>query len=186
MTAGPGDQPSPWIVRFAPMVPEGGTVLDVASGRGRHAKWFEARGHRVTAIDRDRDALDAGGASERIVFDLETGAAWPLGGRRFAAVVVTNYLHRPLFPALMAALAAGGVLLYETFASGNERFGKPSRPDFLLRPGELLAHCRGLDVVAFEDGLVGDPPTASIQRICAIDRPRSAAGKLRQAADRAS
>ncbi len=175
------DGPSPWVVRFATAIPKGGAVLDVASGRGRHARWLEARGHRVTAIDRDAGALEAGGASEAIVFDLEAGLEWPLTGRRFAAVVVTNYLHRPLFPALLAALADDGVLLYETFAVGNERFGRPGNPDFLLGPGELLALCRGLEIVAFEDGLVGDPPVASIQRICAIDRSRSSARGQRPA-----
>ncbi len=161
--------PTDWVARFAPLVEPGGTVLDVASGAGRHARWFEARGHRVTAIDRDADALAASGASERIACDLEGDhAAWPVAGRTFAAVVVTRYLHRPLLPAIVAALADGGVLLYETFAAGNARFGRPANPDFLLAPGELLAVCQGLQVVAYEDGLVGSPPTASIQRICAV------------------
>lgn len=146
----------------------GGPVLDVASGHGRHARWFEARGHRVTALDRDADALAAGGATETIACDLETDpVAWPVAGRRFAAVVVTNYLHRPLFPFLLDALADDGVLLYETFAVGNGRFGKPSNPAFLLAPGELLARCAALSIVAFEDGLVARPQPASVQRICA-------------------
>ncbi len=170
-----GDAPSPWVVRFAPAIEPGGAVLDVACGTGRHARFLEARGHRVTGIDRDADALAASGATETIAFDLETGAPWPLAGRRFAAVVVTNYLHRPLFPQLVAALADGGVLIVETFAVGQARFGRPSNPAFLLRPGELLDACRSLDVVAYEDGLVGSPPRASIQRIAAVAR-RDAAG----------
>ncbi|MEO8936804.1 MAG: class I SAM-dependent methyltransferase [Burkholderiaceae bacterium] len=164
--------PSPWVVRFAPLIAAGGSVLDVASGTGRHARWLAARGHRVTAVDRDADALDACGASETIRCDLEMdGQSWSLGQRAFAAVVVTNYLHRPLFPALIAALAPGGVLLYETFAVGNERFGRPRNPAFLLRPGELLQHCASLDIVAYEDGLITDPGPASIQRICAVSTP---------------
>jgi SAM-dependent methyltransferase len=155
-------------VRFTPLIEAHGAVLDVACGRGRHARWFEARGHRVTGIDRDVQALAESGASETVEADLEAGGAWPLPGRRFAAVVVTNYLHRPLFPSLIDAVADDGVLIYETFAAGNERFGKPSNPAFLLAPGELLERCGGLEIVAYEDGLIGDPPHASIQRICAI------------------
>jgi SAM-dependent methyltransferase len=166
------DLPSPWVVRFAPLIAAGGNVLDVACGRGRHARWLEEQGHRVTAIDRDVDALSSSGASEIIVRDLEDEAAdadaWPLSGRVFAAVVVTNYLHRPLFPMLIEALEPGGVLLYETFAIGNARFGKPSNPSFLLESGELLARCAGLQVVAYEDGIVRFPSPASIQRICAV------------------
>jgi SAM-dependent methyltransferase len=161
-------RPSPWVVRFAPLIEAHGAVLDVACGRGRHARWFETRGHRVTGIDRDVRSLAESGASETIDADLEAGGAWPLPGRRFAAVVVTNYLHRPLFTSLIDALADRGVLIYETFAVGNERFGKPSNPAFLLAPGELLERCRGLEIVAYEDGLIGAPPYASIQRICAI------------------
>ena len=167
MHRGQHDRPSPWVVRFAPLIAPGGVVLDVACGSGRHARWLEARGHRVTGVDRDAAALAVGGATETVVADLE-GAPWPLVARRFAAVIVINYLHRPLFPALLASLAPGGVLIYETFAVGNERFGKPSNPAFLLEPGELLERCGGLDVVAYEDGLVDDPAPASRQRICAV------------------
>ena len=173
--------PSPWIVRFASSIGGDRTVLDVACGRGRHARWLEARGFRVTGIDRDPEALALCGAGERIACDLEAGDprdAWPLGDRRFAAVVVTNYLHRPLFPLLVAALASGGVLLYETFATGNQRFGSPRNPAFLLDDGELLARCAGLSVVAFEDGLVDHPRPASVQRICAV---RSASASDRRA-----
>lgn len=160
------------MLRFAPLIARGGAILDVACGRGRHARWFESRGYRVTAVDRDEDALADSGASERIVCDLEASAdphrAWPVHGRRYAGVIVTNYLHRPLFPLLIDALAESGVLIYETFAIGNARFGKPGNPDFLLEGGELLARCRELNVVAYEDGLVAHPRPASIQRICAI------------------
>ena len=162
-----GGAPSPWVVRFAGSIASGGTVLDVACGRGRHARWLEARGHRVTAIDRDATALAASGASETIVCDLETEpVTWPLPARRFDAVVVTNYLHRPLFPQLIAALAPGGMLLYETFATGNARYGRPSNPHFLLETGELLERCRALIVVAYEDGIVAVPAPASVQRLC--------------------
>ena len=168
-------EPSSWVVRFAPLIASGGTVLDVACGRGRHVRWFESRGHRVTGIDRDQDALAVSGASERIVCDLEAQTdpheGWPLHGRRFAAVVVTNYLHRLLFPLLIDALDIGDVFIYETFATGNERFGKPGNPEFLLEPGELLECCRALHVIAYEDGLVTSPKPASIQRICAIHEP---------------
>lgn len=165
------DRPSAWIVRFAPLVVAGGAVLDVACGSGRHVRWFEAHGHRVTAIDRSATALAAASASEPLLADLEAGDAarcWPVAGRRFAAVVVTNYLHRPLLPLLVAALAPGGVLLYETFAAGNARFGRPASPAFLLEPGELLAATAGLTVVAYENGVVRHPRPASIQRICAV------------------
>ena len=159
--------PSSWVVRFAEAIRPHGLVLDVASGRGRHAAWLHAQGYRVVAVDRDAEALSQCAADEKIVADLESGA-WPFADRRFDAVVVTNYLHRPLFPRLMAALSDGGVLLYETFAAGNAAFGRPSNPDFLLRPGELLAQCAALQVVAYEDGIVAEPRPASIQRICAI------------------
>jgi SAM-dependent methyltransferase len=162
--------PSPWIVRFASLVPPGGTVLDVAAGSGRHATLFSLFGHPVVAVDRDTTGLTGlGKGVEVVAADLEGGAPWPLGARRFAGVVVTNYLHRPLFGALIGAVAPGGVLLYETFAAGNERFGKPSNPDFLLRPGELLEAVRGhLRVVAYEDVRVDRPKPAMVQRIAAV------------------
>ncbi len=170
---GPDAPPSGWVVRFAPFVPAGGTVLDVAAGAGRHARHFLSAGYRVVAIDRDTSKLaDLAGRDgiEIINADLESGAPWPLAGRRFAAVVVTNYLHRPLFPALVDAVEPGGILIYETFAVGNERFGKPSNPDFLLRPGELLDAVRGrLRVLAYEDLEVTEPRPAMIQRIAAIN-----------------
>lgn len=169
------EQPSAWMVRFAGLVPAGGAVLDLACGRGRHARLFAARGHPVTALDRDRAALAAleGVAGiEAVAADLEDGASFPLAGRRFAGIVVANYLWRPLVPALLTSLAPGGALLWETFAAGNEEFGRPRNPDFLLRPGELLEMVRGtLDVVAFEDGRVDTPRPAMVQRIVAVRPP---------------
>jgi len=161
------ENPSPWIVRFSHLVPAGGSVLDLACGRGRHLRWFAGRGHPVLGVDRDAEAL-AGlqGVGETLRADLEDGP-WPLAGRRFDAVVVTNYLWRPLLPRILAAVAPGGVLLYETFAQGNETVGKPSRPDFLLAPGELLQACAGLRVVAYEDGFLEEPPRF-VQRIAAV------------------
>ncbi len=162
---------SAWVGRFAPLIVRGGSVLDLACGYGRNALFFEAGGWRVTAVDRDAQAL-AGlrGRSgiEALEADLEA-AAWPLAGRRFDAIVVANYLHRPLFPHLVEALGEGGVLIYETFMSGNERFGRPSNPDFLLRSNELLEAFAGrLNVVAFEQGEVARPKPAMVQRLCAI------------------
>jgi SAM-dependent methyltransferase len=163
--------PSPWIARFASLVPVGEPVLDLAAGAGRHTRFFAARGHPVVAVDRDVASLDDLAGQKQIEIigaDLEAGAPWPLGGRQFAGVIVTNYLHRPLFDRLVGAIAPGGVLLYETFAVGNERFGKPSNPDFLLRPGELLDAVRGhLRVIAYEDLEIDDPRPAMIQRIAA-------------------
>jgi SAM-dependent methyltransferase len=163
-------EPSAWVVRWSHLVPAHGAVLDVACGAGRHATYFAQRGHRVKAIDRNADAL-AGLAGrpgiETILADIEDGP-WPCDGETFAAVVVTHYLHRPLLPLLVEAVAPGGILLYETFAQGNERFGRPSNPAFLLRPGELLEAVRGrLRVIAYEDMQIDGPKPAMIQRICA-------------------
>ncbi|HET9976288.1 MAG TPA: class I SAM-dependent methyltransferase [Burkholderiaceae bacterium] len=158
--------PSGWILRWAHLVAPGGTVLDVACGSGRHLRWFAARGFRVTGVDRDAAATTSLQGSGRIVTaDIENGP-WPFAGETFDAVVVTNYLWRPLMPTLIASVADGGVLIYETFALGNEVFGKPSNPAFLLRPGELLEHARGLQVVAYEDGVLVDPPRR-VQRLVA-------------------
>lgn len=163
--------PSAWICRFAPSVPRGGAVLDLACGGGRHTRLFLACGHRVTAVDRDLSGLaDLDGSSglDRLETDLEDGQPFPLSGRQFTAVIVTNYLYRPLLPALLEAVAPGGLLLYETFAIGNERFGKPSNPDFLLQPGELLRVVEGrLRVLAYEDLEVAVPKPAFVQRIAA-------------------
>ena len=159
--------PSPWIVRWAHLIAPRGSVLDVAAGGGRHARWLAARGHRVTAIDRDAEAMAAlADTAETLAADLENGD-WPLAGRRFDAVVVANYLWRPLFPALFDALAPGGVLLYETFAAGNETVGRPRRPEFLLAHGELLAAAEGLRIVAYEDGFLADPDRF-VQRLAAV------------------
>ena len=160
--------PSPWIERFAPLVPAGGTVLDVACGSGRHSELFLSRGYHVVAVDRDVSRLHPSPGLEIIEADLEQGASLPTADRRFDAVVVTNYLYRPLLPALIAAVAPHGLLLYETFALGNERFGKPSNPDFLLKPGELLDAVHGqLRVLAYEDLTVEQPNPAAVQRIAA-------------------
>jgi SAM-dependent methyltransferase len=162
--------PSAWVQRWASLVPAGGPVLDIACGGGRHALFFAARGHPVTAVDRDSAAIStlAGQAGiTALCADLETGS-WPYAGRQFAAVVVTNYLHRPLFPALMAALAPGGVLIYETFAQGNEAYGRPANPDFLLQRGELLRAVGAARVLAYEDLYVEQPRPAMVQRICAV------------------
>lgn len=169
-----GGAPSPWIMRFAPHIPLHGAALDVACGPGRHVRALLELGRGVVAVDRDVAGLaDLAGRSdvEVVAADLESGAPWPLPPeRRFSAVIVTNYLHRPLFPILTQALAPGGLLLYETFAAGNERFGRPRNPDFLLRPGELLevAASAGLTVAAYEHGTLGDPPRAVVQRLCAV------------------
>ncbi|UEM04135.1 class I SAM-dependent methyltransferase [Skermanella rosea] len=168
--------PSRWVVRFAPLVRQGGPVLDVACGSGRHTRLFAGLGHPVTAVDRTLAGvadLANGSSPELIEADLEDGSPWPLpADRRFAAVVVTNYLHRPLFPRLLDSLEPGGVLIYETFARGNERFGKPSSPDFLLAPGELLDRVgHQLQVVAFEQGEIDFPRRAVVQRLCAVADP---------------
>lgn len=167
--------PSPWVARFAPLIIAGGSVLDVACGYGRHARFLAARGHPVLAVDRDEAALAAlstGDGIEVCRADLE-GDTWPLPGRQFHAVVVTHYLHRPLFADLLAALRPDGVLIYETFAEGNAAFGKPARPDFLLAPDELLQRAATLRIVAFEQGQVSVPLPAVIQRICAVGSDRS-------------
>jgi SAM-dependent methyltransferase len=171
-------EPSAWVRRWAPLVRAGGPVLDVACGGGRHALFFAARGHPVDAVDRDAAAVAAVAALARqagitaLCADLE-GGAWPYAGRQFAAVVVTNYLHRPLFPALMAALAPGGVLIYETFAQGNAAYGRPANPDFLLQQGELLRVIGPARVVAYEDLYVERPKPAMVQRICAVAPDRA-------------
>jgi SAM-dependent methyltransferase len=161
------EDPSPWIRRWTHLVAPGGTVLDLACGGGRHARWFAARGHKVTGVDRNAEALASlQGVAETIEADIENGP-WPFAGRSFDAVIVTNYLWRPLFPQILDSVAPGGVLLHETFAQGNETVGKPSRPDFLLAPGELLRAYGALRVVAFEDGFLDGPPRF-VQRIAAV------------------
>lgn len=168
--------PEPWIVAHGGCAPARGTVLDVACGGGRHSLWFLQRGHPVLAVDRDADALAGlpGRAGlTALCTDLER-QAWPLPGRQFAAVVMVNYLWRPLLPTLVASVAPGGVLIIDTFASGQEQLGRPRNPQFLLRPGELLEAVRGaLEVHAYEYGRVprGDDRIAVRQRICARRRP---------------
>jgi SAM-dependent methyltransferase len=156
--------PSDWVRRWAPLIVQG-TVLDVACGSGRHASFFLERKIRVVAVD--REPQDIPGA-RFIQADLEDGSPWPLPGEQFEGVVVTNYLNRSLFPALAQALKPGGVLIYETFMLGNERFGRPSNPQFLLRPGELREAFRDLLLKGFEEGEVTEPKPAMIQRLCAV------------------
>jgi len=169
--------PSAWVCRFAPMIVAGGRVLDLACGSGRHSRLLAGLGYRVVALDRDAAALarlgealdgDRAALVDAMLADVE-GGPWPFGEAAFDGVVVTNYLHRPLFPALCASLRPGGVLIYETFAMGNERHGRPTRPDFLLARDELLERVApALAVVAFEQGHVESPAPAVVQRICAV------------------
>ncbi len=178
------EAPSPWVVRWCRLIAPGARVLDVACGSGRHARLFHQRACRVIAVDRDQVAIKAlaePGIST-VVADLEAGpekSAWPFAPASFDAVVVTNYLHRALFPALGAALAENGVLLYETFAVGNGRFGRPSNPAFLLRRNELLEQFgAALNVICFEQGVVTAPKPAVVQRICAIKSAQGNPGPL--------
>lgn len=188
-----GEEPSAWVRRWSHLVTPGGRVLDVACGQGRHARWFHGLNHPLALVDRAQEAIDSiaipAAACEAVVADIENGP-WPFAGREFAAVVVVNYLWRPLMPTLLASLAPGGVLIYETFTQGNETVGKPSRADFLLRSGELLALCQGLRVVAFEDGFqegpLGQRPRF-VQRIAAVREAANTAdkpGSLNPAASR--
>jgi SAM-dependent methyltransferase len=169
--------PSPWVVRFADLIAAGGDVLDIACGTGRHTRVFLERGHRVVAIDRDLSGVsDLAGhpGLEILEADLENGSPLPFAGRGFAGVVVTNFLHRPLMADMVAAVESDGLFIYETYAAGNERFGRPKNPAFLLRPGELLEAVRGrLRVVAYEDLLIEEPRRAAFQRICAVGPHRS-------------
>jgi SAM-dependent methyltransferase len=164
--------PSDWVVRFSSWVPKGGPVLDLACGAGRHSRFFLQRGDRVTAVDRTLQGIQdilSHPHLESFEIDLEDGRPFPFRGQGFAAVIVTNYLYRPILKDLVSVVSEGGILIYETFARGNERFRGPSRPDFLLKPGELLEAVRGqLRVVAYEDRIICDPGAAAIQRIAAI------------------
>ncbi|TSE27639.1 class I SAM-dependent methyltransferase [Tepidimonas aquatica] len=174
--------PSPWITRFGALLqtlhaqqPQR-RALDVACGWGRHTRWLVQQGYRVTAVDRDAEALaaldDMAATVTRLAADLEA-APWPLPGQTFDVVLVTNYLWRPLLPHLLASLAPGGVLLYETFAWGQQTIGRPARPEFLLAPGELLQVCAGLRIVAYEDGYDSDP-ARYVQRVAALRPPQPA------------
>ncbi len=172
----PVNEPSPWVIRFAALVRKGAAVLDIACGSGRHSLVFLDRGHAVTAVDRDLSRLAVARHTPGFTVieadleaDFDDRRPWPLEGRLFGAVVVTYYLHRPLFPSLIAALEPGGTLIYETFGLGNERFGRPRNPDHLLKSGELLEAVHGkLRVIAYEDIERPSPKRARIQRICAI------------------
>ena len=172
--------PSPWIVRHAPLLRPGAAVLDVACGEGRHVRWLHQRGYKVFAVDRNADALAGLQALAEVrVADLEAGP-WPYGDQTFDAVIVTHYLWRPLLPRIVQAVGPGGFLLYETFSLGQASLGRPSNPEFLLRPGELLDAVRPtLRVLAFEDGFVDGPRPAYVQRIAAVREAADA-----QAADR--
>jgi SAM-dependent methyltransferase len=165
------EAPSAWVLRFAARVAPGSRVLDVACGRGRHARLFAGQGCVVDAVDIDAEAGEALAQVPGVRFlraDLE-GGPWPYAGRQFDAIVVTHYLHRPLLPLLAEALAPGGVLIYETFMVGHERFGRPGNPAFLLRPRELLdAYGPMLAVLAFEEGVVSLPRPARVSRLCAV------------------
>ena len=169
--------PSDWIVRWSHLLAPRGTVLDVACGSGRHLQWFAARGHAVTGIDRDIGAAHTKVPGSHLVCADIENAPWPLLHlgipQQYDAVIVTNYLWRPLMPTLLASLAPGGVLLYETFTSGQETIGRPARPDFLLQTGELLRFCEQLHIVAYENGYLNNPPRF-VQRIAAV-RPRTPA-----------
>jgi len=171
--------PSPWVRRFSALIQPGGTVLDVACGGGRHTRWLLDQGFAVIGVDRDTEYVrDLADRAEIVTADLEDGSPWPFAGRHFEAVVVTNYLYRPRLPDIVASVGNGGVLLYQTFMLGNERFSRPRAPDHLLQPGELLDVLKGslFQVVAFEQGI---QPTASgtgmavVQSLCAArgDQP---------------
>lgn len=172
-------EPSPWVARFMPLVPQSGEILDLACGGGRHSRLALDSGYRVAAADRDISGLEDlrdNTSLEIIETDLEAADPFAPGGalhdRTFSGIVVTNYLHRPILPHLMGALADDGVLIYETFAAGNELHGHPRNPDYLLRPGELLELAQNkLQIVAYEHGLIHDPRTAVVQRLCAVNTP---------------
>ena len=163
-----GQEPtSSWVARWSHLLPAGCHVLDLACGHGRHMRHFAALGYPVTGVDRNPDAIAAvSPLGEAICADIENGP-WPLQGRTFGGVVVTNYLWRPLWPNILDSLAPNGVLIYETFSAGNETVGKPSRPDFLLHTAELLSVCQDLRVVAFEEGFLAQPERF-VQRIVAV------------------
>ncbi|WP_341678781.1 class I SAM-dependent methyltransferase [Niveibacterium sp. SC-1] len=165
------DQPSLWVTRHSEMIRPGGRVLDLACGRGRHTRWLTRRGFQLTAVDADTQAIaELAGLRnvDALCADLESGG-WPLPGQRFDAVVITNYLYRPLMRHVAHALDAGGLVIYETFMQGNERFGRPRSPEYLLAPGELLewSVSEGLELVAFEEGETSIPRPAVVQRLCA-------------------
>ncbi len=169
--------PPPWVTRFGRLVPDGGTVLDLACGGGRNGRWFLARGMQVTFLDRDTEGLSDLSevpAAEIVRADLETGGPFPLAGRRFDCVVVTNYLWRGILGDILACVTPGGLLIYETFGVGNAAYGRPRNPDFLLAPGELADEVRAdFDILGYEHGSRTRPSPAVIQRIAAIKRTAS-------------
>jgi SAM-dependent methyltransferase len=178
------EEASAWVKRWSHLVAAGAPVLDVACGFGRHMRWFADHGHPVAGVDSCADAIDSlKPVGEAVRADIENGP-WPFTGRSFGGVVVTNYLWRPLLPTILEAVAPGGALIYETFASGNESVGKPSRPDFLLQPGELLRACQALRIIAYEDGFL-DAPARFVQRIAAV-RPSAGEPLARYALHRSS
>ena len=164
---------SSWVTRFAHLAPAGLPVLDIACGGGRHTRYFARRGYAVTAVDIDLSSFTPGDAASRVTAvkrDLEDGMIWQFGTQTFGTVVVTNYLHRPLLPSLIATVAFGGVLIYETFAEGHGAYGSPTNPDYLLKPGELIDAVRGkLQIVAYENGYCSRPRRSVRQRICAVN-----------------
>ena len=160
---------SPWVIRFYPLIPDGGKVLDLACGDGRHAIPLANTGYNVTAVDKDLSALPTHERIEQVEANFEDGSLWPLSQRTFDGIVVTNYLHRPLFPILIDSLVPDGVLIYETFAAGNEAFGRPKNPRFLLKPRELIdAFSSRMFIVAYENGRVTTPRPAMVQRFTGI------------------
>jgi len=165
------ENPSFWVQRWAHLIAPHSRVLDVACGAGRHMHFFAAHGHTAVGVDRNPEALAlAQNHGEVICADIEN-RPWPFTDQTFGGVVVTHYLWRSLFPVIVQSLAPGGVLIYETFAAGHETVGKPSRPDFLLQPGELLQVTQGMHVVAYENGFEASPERF-VQRIVAV-RPNA-------------
>lgn len=167
------NKPSNWVTRFAPLIEAGGSVLDLACGNGRHSIYLASSGFSVTAVDRNIPNISQNFKQIRwIETDLENGDKSLLENQHFMGVIVTNYLYRPLIPAIINALDDNGVLIYETFSLGNEQYGRPSNPDFLLKPGELLSLCsERLRIIAYEEGTIKDPKLSVKQRICAINGP---------------
>lgn len=162
--------PSPWVTRFAPLIKPGGTVLDVACGAGRNARWLARQGWQVEAVDRDETVISTLRGVQNISAwqaDLES-APWPYPDRKFDAIVVCRYLHRPMLPVVAESLMENGILIYETFMAGQEQFGRPRNQDFLLQPDELLnAYSNRLEVISFEQGIISEPEPAALQRLCA-------------------
>ena len=165
-------EPADWVVTHTPLIKAGGTILDLACGRGRHTRYMLEQGFRVMAVD-----LNLEGMGDLLIHpslavlgaDLEEGN-WPLGNAEFDGIIVTNYLHRPLFPYILSALSPDGVLIYETFMDGNAEHGRPTNPDFLLQSDELPDICKRLEIHAFKQGFEENPKPAMKQKIVAINR----------------